>query len=191
METTLEESAPIWQGGVKHVSILDPYAAILVSMHASTIYRQRLALAVDPPERLSEVKVLAAEHKAIQERLISSLVDHPIYRPEVTPKRLTIAYRWLRVCDLLSLVLCSDVMASSGVFEAYQGIDSEEIIQIHYERPRLFEVHLDPSPFAKQSLELTIQTRILKPNTFESLENYRDELERASWTPQKVTLTKQ
>ena len=189
IETTLDETAPIWQRAVRHVSLIDPYAAILVSMHASTIYRRRLERGADPPEKRSEVKALAAEQRAVQERLGSFLADHPIYGPVVAPKKLTTAYRWLRACDLLSLVLCSDVMASSGVIEAFQGDESEEIVQIHYERPRLFEVHLDPSPFTELNLEITIQTRTLTSDTFDSQENYQAELAKAQWVPQGVTIS--
>ncbi len=190
IETTLAETAPIWRRAVKHVSLLDPYAALLVSLHASTIYRRRLERGADPPEERSELELLAADHVVVQERFRDALADHPLYGPEVEPDRLIIAYRWLRVCDLLSLVLCADVMSPSGVIEAYQGSDSKEIIQIHYERPRPFEVRLDPSPFVKRKIELVVQTRNLRPETFDNQAAYIAELQRTPWAPQKVIISR-
>jgi hypothetical protein len=189
--TTLAETAPIWRRAVKHVSLLDPYAAVLVSMHASTIYRRRLERGADPPEERSALEALAADQLLVQEKIRDALVDHPLYGPEVEPDKLIIAYRWLRVCDLLSLVLCSDVMAPLGAIEAYQGSDSKEIVQIHYERPRSFEVRLDPSPFVERKIELVIQTRSLRQDTFDSQAAYLAELQKAPWAPQKVMISRE
>jgi hypothetical protein len=143
----------------------------------------------DPPEERSELELLAADQALVQERFRDALADHPLYGAEVEVDKLIIAYRWLRVCDLLSLVLCADVMASSGAIEAYPGSDSKEIIQIHYERPRPFEVRLDPSPFVKRKIELVVQTRNLQQDTFNSQAAYLAELQKAAWAPQKVTVS--
>jgi hypothetical protein len=160
-----------------------------VSLHASTIYRRRLERGADPAEERSELETLAADQLEIQKRFRDALAGHLLYGPEVEPDKLIIAYRWLRVCDLLSLVLCADVMSPSGVIEAYQGSDSKEIIQIHYERPRPFEVRLDPSPFVKRKIELVVQTRNLQQDTFNSQAAYLAELQKAAWAPQKVTVS--
>ncbi len=189
--TTLAETAPIWRRALKHVSLLDPYAALLVSMHASTIYRRRLERGADPPEERSELETLAAEQASAQEKFRDALAGHPLYGPEVEPEKLITAYRWLRVCDLLSLSLCADVMALSGFIEAYQGRDSKEIVQIHYKRPRPFEARLDPWPFVERKIELVVQTRNLRPDTFSSQAAYLVELQKAPWTPQKVIISRE
>jgi hypothetical protein len=170
------------------MSLLDPYAALLVSKHASTIYRRRRERDVDPPKQRTELQTSLAEHKAIQETLRAQLADHPVYGPAVEPDRLKAAYRWLRACDLLSLALCTEYLPAEGVIEAVRGSDPVEFIQIRYSRPKPFELRLDPSPYSKAPLQLTIQTRFLKETTYPSPATFMAALEQAPWLPQSVVV---
>ena len=131
-DTTLAETIPIWRRAVRQVALIDPYAALLVSKHASTIYRRRLERAADPPELRSEVKTQLAEQAAVQESFCLRLVDHPDYGPAVGQDHLKATYRWLRACDLLSLVLCAEGMPAVGVIDAVLDTHPIEFVQITY-----------------------------------------------------------
>jgi len=188
IDTNLAETFPIWRQAVQRMSLLDPYAALLVSKHASTIYRRRRERDVDPPKQRTELQASLAEHKTIQETLRAQLADHPVYGPAVEPDRLKAAYRWLRACDLLSLALCTEYLPAEGVIEAVRGSDPVEFIQIRYSRPKPFELRLDPSPYSKAPLQLTIQTRFLKETTYPSPTAFMAALEQAPWLPQSVVV---
>lgn len=188
LDTTLAETIPVWRRAVEQVSLLDPYAALLVSMHASTIYSRRLERGADPPERRAVLKSQQEEHAAIQESFRLRLSDHADYGPAVEINYLNAAYRWLRACDLLSLVLCVDQMPAVGTINAFLGAQPMEPIQINYSRPRPFEIMLDPTPFAAP-LELEVQTRRLTEITFPSQATYLAALEDASWETQTVTVS--
>jgi hypothetical protein len=185
LDTTLADTIPIWRRAVRQLSLLDPYTALLVSKHASTIYRRRLERGADPAEQRAAVEAQLAEQAAIQESFCRQLADHPVYGPAVEPDHLNAAYRWLRACDLLSLALCTDDIAPSGVINAVRGTHPAELIQIRYERPQPFELRLDPTPFAAP-LELELQTRYLSESTYPSQAAYLTAVEQAPWITQAL-----
>ena len=185
LDTNLDETIPIWKRAVRKVSLLDPYAALLVSKHASTVYRRRLERGADPTEQRAAVEASLAEQAAIQESFCRQLADHPVYGPATEPDHLSAAYRWLRACDLLSLALCTDDISSSGVIEAVQGTEPVKFSKIRYERPRPFELRLDPTPFSAP-LRLEIQTRYLSESTYPSQAAYLTAVEQAPWVTQAL-----
>jgi hypothetical protein len=193
LDTNLEETIPIWRRGVQQVSLLDPYAALLISLHASTIFSRRLSRQADPPEKEAAVREMLVEHEAKQESLRQSLAGHPEYGAAVEAKRLRVAYRWLRVCDLLSLALCADMLPPSGVFNHVPGPAGGEFTSLAYEVREPFTLALEPWPFAVRTssapaLEFAIQTRRLKERIFSSRPSFLNALERAGFVPEKVSI---
>jgi hypothetical protein len=189
VDTNLAETIPIWRRAVGRISLMDPYAALLVSKHASTIYRRRHERGVDPPEQHSELGEMLAEQQVNQEQFCSRLADHPLYGPAVEADRLKIAYRWLRVCDIFSLILCSDALPLSGVIEAVPGKRMRDLTSISYERPAPFQLLLDPWPYNKPAIKLSVQTRLLAKNSFQDETGFRISLNEAPWIHQTVTVT--
>jgi hypothetical protein len=189
VETNLAETIPIWRRAVNRISLMDPYAALLVSKHASTIYHRRHEGGADPPEERSELEAILAEQEAIQRQFCDRLSDHPVYGPAVEADQLKIAYRWLRVCDIFSLILCSDALPLSGVIESVPGQAIGDLTSISYERPAPFQLVLDPWPYRKPTITLSVQTRRLAENSFQDEASYRTSLSKTPWIPQTVTLS--
>lgn len=188
LETTLVETIPIWRRAVEQVQLLDPYAALLVSMHASTIYRRRLEREVDPPEHHSDLEAMLDEQDSIQNELRSQLAGHAVYGTAIQPEPLKTAYRWLRVCDLLSLAVCASFMPPRGSIADVPGKTASQFTTIHYSLPKPFELHLDPSPFADTVMELAIQARYLDERSYRSQTDFWAALERSPWLPQTIKI---
>jgi hypothetical protein len=188
LDTSLDDTIPIWRQAVRQITLLDPYAALLVSKHASTIYRRRLERGADPPEQRAVAMAQLDEHAAIQDSLCLQLADHPGYGPAVDPDRLNTIYRWLRACDLLSLALCVDEMPASGSIAAVVGTEPIAYTHINYSRPGPFQLQLNPTPFATP-LRLTIQARRLEETTYPNQLAYLAALERAPWVRQTVIVS--
>lgn len=188
LDTTLDDTIPIWRQAVRHLSLLDPYAALLVSKHASTIYHRRLERKVDPPKQRAIVEAQLDGHAAIQESICLQLADHPVYGPAVELDHLNAAYRWLRACDLMSLALCAEQMPATGSIEAVLGAWPSEFTRINYSRRGPFEITLDPTPFSTP-LKSEIQVRRLGETTYPSHAAYLAALEQAPWVPQTVTVS--
>lgn len=188
LDTNLEETIPIWRRGVQQVALLDPYAALLISRHASTIFSRRLSRRADPPEKEAAVREMLVEQESRQQALRQSLADHPDYAAAVQPKRLHLAYRWLRLCDLLSLAVCADMLPPSGVFNHVPGASGSDYSRLHYEVREAFTLALKPWPFAEVALDLVIQVRRLNEPSFSSRPAFLDRLERTRFVPEKVSI---
>jgi len=188
LNTSLDDTIPIWQQAVWQLSLLDPYAALLVSKHASTIYHRRLDRGADPPQQRATVEAQLDEQAAVQESLRRQLADHPKYGLAVESDFLKATYRWLRACDLLSLILCVDEMPATGSIEAVLSTRPIEFTRINYNRPNPFQIALDPTPFSAP-LELAIQTRFLGETTYPNQAAYLAAIEQAPWVPQTVTIS--
>lgn len=189
LDTILAETMPMWYRAVGQVSLLDPFAALLVSKHASTIYRRRLARGADPIEKRAVLKAALEEQEKIQVSIQGKLADHPVYGPVVVQKKLHMAYRWLRVCDLISLILCADIMPDTGFIEKVPLKHDAGFTTLAYSRPEPFNVVLSPSPFADRSLKLRIETRHLDATNFPSQALYLDAIERAPWMSRRVSIS--
>jgi hypothetical protein len=119
----------------------------------------------------------------------SRLAKHPLYGPAIEVDHLKMAYRWLRVSDIFSLILCSDDLPLSGVIEDVPGKSKGNLTSIFYERPEPYKLLLDPWPYTKPAITLSVQTRLLAKNSFQDETDYRTSLDEAPWFPQTVTLT--
>jgi hypothetical protein len=193
LDTNLDETIPIWRRGVEQASLLDPYAALLISLHATTIFRRRLARKADPSAQEAKVSEMLAEHESRQEIMRESMAGHPHYAPAVDEEPLRVAYRWLRICDLLSLTICADMLPPSGVLNHVPGANGGDFTRLEYEVRAPFTLALNPWPFAVQTtsapaLEFFIQTRRLKERTFTSRPAFLEALERTRYAPRKVSI---
>jgi len=188
LDTSLDETIPLWQRAVEQVGLMDPYAALLVSKHASTIYQRRLEREVDPPEQRTEVEVMLAYQEGVQKAIRERLADHTLYGPAVETRRLHAAYRWLRVCDLLSLALCADFMPAAGEIQDVPGVGWAESTTIVYRRPEAFKLILDPAPFGRLPIRLSVQTRYLEEPSYQRERVFQAALKQAPWVSQTITV---
>jgi len=189
LDATLAETIPIWRLAVRQVAVLDPFAALLVSKHASKIYDRRLERGADPSESRNEIMSLLAEQESFRDELRSRLVGHVVYNPASHTAPLNYAYRWLRVCDLVSLYLCASDFPKSGEISEVPGRFPDEFVSIQYDRPAPFTLTLKPSPFSEPELQFTIQTRLLPYSSFNSQSSFKEMLEQAPWRPQTARIS--
>lgn len=131
---------------------------------------------------------MLVEQEARQEALRQSLTGHPDYGSAVEPGRLRVAYRWLRVCDLLSLALCADMLPPSGIFNHVPGPGGSDFTSLEYEVREAFTLALNPWPFAGATLDLLIQVRRIDEPSFSSRPAFLETLERARFTPEKASI---
>lgn len=188
LDTTLDDTIPIWRQAVQQVGLLNPFAALLVCRHAMTIYRRRLERGADPPDQRAKILALLDEQESSHEAIAARLSEHPLYRTSLGEERLKVIYRWLRTCDLFSLVLLSSRMPSAGVIEAVPGNDWGELRSIHYVRQDPFTLLIDPSPFGTRDLRLKVDVRRYDRKTFTDEARYHAALSDATWQQIDVTI---
>jgi hypothetical protein len=181
LDTTLEETVPIWRQAVDWVRIINPFAGLLVSMHATTIYRRRLERAVDPPQGRSLVQKLISEQENVQAGIRSDLGGHKDYGNVANAQQLAIVYRWLRVCDLLSLAVLASVFPKEGHIPQVPASGSNEFATINYHYHSPFTLEIDPWPFPKLEIQIPVQARYLRKERFDNQASYHSAITQAPW----------
>lgn len=181
LQTNLDETIPVWRIAVQRVNALNPFAALLVSMHAATIYNRRLARGADPAQRQQEIRQALAEHQQIQSALCRQLASHPLYGPACAPDQLAVSYRWLRVCDLLSLAVLAKALPDEGQIKQVPTAQGDGFTAIDYRYRSPFTLEISPWPFAGSSLQITLEARYLDQERFADLRAYHAHLANAPW----------
>lgn len=192
IEITQEETAPIWERAVSHVSLYNYYSALLVSMHAATIYRQRIERGADPLEQKKMVESALDKQIETQQGIITQLGGHSEYGAAVEETQLLANYRILRICDLLLLALCTGLPAFAGrEIPDVPGSDGQLTHTIHYElddkEKKLF---ITPYPFSDKEFTLKIWGRRIDQKTFLNEKAYHDALQQADLEQIEFKLTR-
>ncbi len=187
LHTTLAETIPTWAQGVGQVAQMDPYSGLLVSLHATTIFQRRLERGIDSPEQQEEILAQLARLESWRADQVGNLAGHPVYGTAVSSAHLRMAYRWLRVCDLLSLVALSDVFSPEGEISEAPGQHSEEVYTIRYVRRDNFQLHLDPYPFATPTLQIAVQARRLSGRGFTDQQQFAAAMAQGVWQQLEIT----
>lgn len=180
LENNLAENKLTWERAVAQVNLYNPYAALLVSMHASTIYQRRLDRGADPEEQKKEVEDLLDQQFQIQREVVSFLAGDPIYGPAVAAAQLQANYQILRVCDLLLLAVCTGLDSfSSGDIPKVPAIDGSLTKVINFSFDEENTLSIDPYPFLEKEIILKIPGRRVEQKTFSDQQAYLDALRQA------------
>jgi hypothetical protein len=152
----------IWRGAASRLLAQSRYAALLVSLHGTSLYER---VSVTPSDAEAIGSYLAAE-RALQERLIEGLD-----REEVDRNR-----RLLLALDRLSLFLC---YGRGSELEDVPAAGGAATLRLE---PADGRFTLDPWPFAAESVVVGCEGRRLE-GSFASDEELREALDAAPWVP--------
>lgn len=176
MEMPLEVHLGLWSAAPDRLLVQSRYAALLVSMHGSRLYRRRNLdeLAAD---QAAAVRAYLDGQGVFQRRLIESLA---LERPSETWVEAPLLARnsqlvW--IWDFLSLVICLD-WAPRFARDA-PGADGPRDIEIST-GPRARTAVLDPWPFSTPTLGVRCDARRLE-RRFDSERELHTALDRAPW----------
>ncbi len=143
MEMPLEVHLSLWEAGPRRLLAQSRYAALLVSMHGSRLYRRR-NLDELSPERADAVGSYLDHERAFQRELIRSLgrdrVSAAWVQADVLQRNSQLVWIW----DFLSLAVCLD-WAQRTARDAPTVEGPVDIEIEHGLRPRTLS--LDPWPF--------------------------------------------
>jgi hypothetical protein len=161
-----------YSGAVRTIAKTDPYAAYLVSLHASGLYSRRYGWAGLKPVDWTTIgphgKALLKGERAFRGDLFAS----------IGPGELEFEAAWrnymlLETFDYLSLLTCFGFeSASCGPVPTVEG----RWEQLSVRRLSPWQVELDPFPFASDRLEVEVACVHLEHATFRSGEDLRTQL---------------
>lgn len=165
-----------YRTGVERVIAMDPYAGLLVSMHATGLYRRwRGARLTD--ELRPIVEAFIAEQEALQARLARRIPGRGQQRSEFE-RNLAYHYGLLQVWDRLSLFACMtdlDAPAEGRLFPVPPSPGGGEVaITIRTRGNRA--AALDPYPFDEPRLDLSVAYRLIPDREYAGEEDVRTAL---------------
>lgn len=184
-EMELDEHLTIWRRSIETVFPQSRYAALLVSLHCTALYEQRLRYVDDPPAQKTQIRSFVSERHAWEQRLISALETHPHYGLAVQHGHLALNLRLLQVWDYLSLLVCMGPVFEQTLEDVPVGEHERAILRIAANGPR--GLALDPYPL-DQPLAVWIDARPCAEETFDSVDAFRDRLAETSYKPLMLEL---
>lgn len=151
LDVVIDEHLRLYRLGIEEVEAVDPWAGMLVSMHAAGIYTGRYGsqpalLLSRAPDVQAVVDAFVAEQEARYGGAQVAL--------DVTDDELWRAYLLLQVFDRLSLRLCQGDPAGPGPMEI--ALPGERVLRVE---PDAGCDRLDPWPFAADEIRVGIPTR--------------------------------
>lgn len=179
-EMELEEHLTIWRGSVDTVFAQNRYAALLVSLHCTALYEQRLRYVDDPPAQKARIREFVGERHAWEQRLIAALEPHPRYGLAVQPAHLERNLRLLQVWDYLSLLVCMGPVYEQTLEDVPLSDDGRAILRLAANGSR--GLGLDPYPL-DQPLSVWIDARPIVEGPFDSDEAFRARLAETTYKP--------
>jgi hypothetical protein len=184
------EHVAIWRDAARRLLAQSRYAALLVSLHGTSLYER-----IDPdgyePEIAATIRAYAAGQAALQARLAAGLDPAEVDRN----RRLILAW------DRLSLALCR---GSATTLERVPGADGDASIRVEpagdaAPAARIRDDHavpadvvtaryvVDPWPFAAERVVVGCEARRLA-GTFPDATALHEALESAPWVPLRFEL---
>jgi hypothetical protein len=188
----------IWRGAARRLLAQSRYAALLVSLHGTSLY-ERVDTDAEPPDTAAAIRAYLAGQRALQSELATGLDPEQIDRNR----------RLLLALDRLSLMLChgrattlTDVPATDGratirVEPADAAGSADRVASppaatrddraVPPDTPAA-RFAVDPWPFAAPSVFVGCEGRLLE-GSFAGNEELRGALARAPWVPLRWELS--
>lgn len=96
----------LWRKGVRHARAFGRYPALLVSLHADTIYARHFDFAKASPESAEAVRAFLDEQHRFQARTAASLRADPTLAEQASPETLEHNRLLIAALDCMSLEIC-------------------------------------------------------------------------------------
>ena len=151
----------LWTRGVRLALAFGRYPALLVSLHAITIYESFFDFAKAAPEDADTARRFLAEQRAFQAETLRALAADPRYRAATAPEAVTRNRLLVGVADRMSLEICWGVTDEVRIPNVPTTDSSRTELRI---RPRNHagDLSLDPWPFAETRVDLVCEGRRLR-----------------------------
>ena len=158
LEMPLEVHLGLWERAPQRLLVQSRYAALLVSMHGSRLYRRRNLDELEPAQ-VEAVRTYLERQRAFQEGLIDSLAREPFTAPWVEGPALERNSQLVWVWDFLSLAVCLDwAPRTARAAPTHNGAVDIEIRP----GPRTRAVVLDPWPLRTDTAAVRCEGRRLE-----------------------------
>jgi hypothetical protein len=150
---------------------IDPYAALLVSKHRSGLWKGRYGTLTHPGARYKPDGV----RPEIQDFITDAEATQAKLSPDYDADQVQVNYHLLQVWDVLGLYF-----SCQAPFEEYvepvpiaYGANGDETVRLELTPHGDWEVAFAPYPFDRRPLDVQIVYKVLPPDPFASLADFR------------------
>ncbi|HMF05926.1 MAG TPA: DUF3891 family protein [Methylocella sp.] len=135
----------IWREGVRRASFFGRYPALLVSLHAQTVYTRHFDFDKASPEATKAVRAFLDAQRRFQARMINSLRRDPSMCKQASPDMIDYNRLLIAALDKMSLEICWGVKTRTAIPEVPMTIGESIELSLY---PGTDEtLVLDPWPF--------------------------------------------
>jgi hypothetical protein len=181
-EVAPEVHTKLW-AGAKHLAMpMGRYAALLVSLHGTGLYK-RFTHWKNSPKSTEIVEAFLKQEQGFQQQLIDHLKQDPAYATYVTPEAIARNQSLVATLDALSLAICMGVTGQRQV-EQVPTAAGETTLTLMPIANDPTDLSVEPWCFQTDELTVVLEGRMLKEKAVDEQE-MRDQLATAPW----VTLT--
>ncbi|HEY0525034.1 MAG TPA: DUF3891 family protein [Stellaceae bacterium] len=171
----------LWTGGVRMALAFGRYPALLVSLHANTIYGRFFDFAKASPEDAAIVRDFLDGQHAFQHASVEALAADPRYAAAGAARLETIEHNRLLVgaADWMSLAICWGVAGETRIPDVpTTGGTGRTELRLASPHGSTASLTVDPWPFAEDRVEVVCEGRRLR-GRFADEAAMRDALEAA------------
>ena len=189
-EIDLPDYLAVRERAVDLVAAVDPYAALLVSMHTYNLLTARADRSTIQPAQLPLLDAFLARQVELQTGLRACVAaDTRLTKEEGAPKRIDQHFRLLQACDNLSLLGCVNYARPADLLHPLPKCDGAEI-RIAVEPLGERHFRLTPYPFAESPLVFTFPARHVEGEQFTSAQQLSEAFHHAQPELLEVTITR-
>jgi hypothetical protein len=152
----------LWREGVKRARVFGRYPALLVSLHANTIYSQYFDVAKAPPEVAGAVRSFLDEQHTVQNEIRESLRAEPLYADGARPENVEINRMMIAAFDRLSLEMCWGVTKPVTVPNVPVAGSEQAALTLEPSGAGGEAVEVDPWPFREDRIVVIAEGRRLR-----------------------------
>jgi len=175
----------LWSQAARCVLPQGRYAALLVSLHGTRLYRHYDA-ANDLPENARTVQHYLELERAFQEELLASLRSDPHYKPYTTEEVVARNQQLVGIWDALSLAICFGRKNPQSWQQVPTAMGSTTLTLTAYDNDPT-KLKFTPWPFRCQQVTLVYEGRYLT-ETFSDETMMRKALSHAPWVTVQTVL---
>jgi hypothetical protein len=168
----------LWREGVSRAQAFGRYPALLVSLHAKTIYSQYFNFGKASPENAAMVRAFLDEQHALQEEITASLRADPDMASVATPDIIESNRLLIAALDRMSLEICWRVTRPVKVPDVPLSAAERGELTLSPSGRANNELVLRPWPFDAERIEVRAEGKRLSAR-FSDQEEMRCALERA------------
>jgi hypothetical protein len=172
----------LWTNGVQQALAFGRYPALLVSLHAKTIYTTFFNFEKAPPDDAQLVRAFLNKQEEFQHATIEALAADPLLRSDVTPEAVGRNRRLVAATDRMSLEVCWGITDEITIPNV--PTTGADVTKLHIRSPHgdPADLTLSPWPFSTDHVEVFCEGRHLR-GRFTDETALRDALRAAERAP--------